>query len=82
MVDPAGGDLLEDIARPDAAGLKLLHEGAEQMRLSARGFHRVLRVARTLADLEARETVTRIDIAEALAYRHLGVTPPPGDPPA
>ena len=68
----ADGDLLEDIARPDPEGLKLLHEGAEKLQLSARGFHRVLRVARTLADLEARETVSRIDVAEALAYRHLG----------
>ena len=52
--------------------LKLLHQAAEQMHLSARGFHRVLKVARTLADLAGREPVTRIDIAEALSYRHVG----------
>jgi len=68
----ADGDLLEQIARPEADGLKLLHQAAEQMHLSARGFHRVLKVARTLADLADREPVTRIDIAEALSYRHVG----------
>ena len=41
------------------------------MKLSARGYHRVLRVARTLADLEAAPTVRRIHIAEALAYRRI-----------
>jgi magnesium chelatase family protein len=39
------------------------------MNLSARGYHRVLRVARTLADLEGRDQVMRLDIAEALSYR-------------
>ena len=39
------------------------------MRLSARGFHRVLKVARTLADLDGEERVRRIHIAEALSYR-------------
>jgi magnesium chelatase family protein len=39
------------------------------MALSARGYHRVLRVARTLADLDARETPSRLHIAEALSYR-------------
>jgi magnesium chelatase family protein len=47
----------------------LLRDAAEAMNLSARGYHRVLRVARTLADLEARERVARINIAEALSYR-------------
>lgn len=65
----ADGELLEDIARPDSAGLRLLRDAAEAMNLSARGYHRVLRVARTLADLEARERVARINIAEALSYR-------------
>jgi len=41
------------------------------MRLSARGYHRVLRVARTLADLDGAQTVSRVHLAEALSYRML-----------
>jgi magnesium chelatase family protein len=63
------GELLERLARPDPPGLELLREAADTMNLSARGFHRVLRVARTLADLAGRETVNRLDVAEALSYR-------------
>ena len=65
----ADGEILEKIAAPDAPGRALLVEAAERMHLSARGYHRVLRVARTLADLEAAETITRLHIAEALSYR-------------
>ncbi len=65
----ADGAVLEEIATPDAAGLKLLREAADAMNLSARGYHRVLRVARTLADLEGRAQVGRLHIAEALSYR-------------
>ena len=65
----ADGALLEEIAAPDAPGLKLLREAADAMNLSARGYHRVLRVARTLADLDGREQVSRIHVAEALSYR-------------
>ena len=65
----ADGSLLEDIARPDAAGLTLLRDAADAMNLSARGYHRVLRVARTLADLDGRETISRLHVAEALSYR-------------
>jgi magnesium chelatase family protein len=63
--------LLEEIARPDAQGQKLLREAAETMRLSARGYHRVLRVARTLADLDGTENIGRLHLAEALSYRAL-----------
>ncbi len=61
--------VLEEVARPDAEGMKLLADAAETLGLSARGFHRILRTARTLADLEGVETVGRPHVAEALAYR-------------
>jgi len=61
--------LLEEIANPEAAGLKLLRDAADALLLSARGYHRTLRVARTLADLDGEGTVARIHIAEALSYR-------------
>lgn len=63
------GNLLDDIAAPTADGLALLRQASETLSLSARGFHRTLRVARTLADLEGHETVARHHIAEALSYR-------------
>ncbi len=62
---------LEEVARADTAGMALLRDAAESMRLSARGYHRVLRVARTLADLDAAERVGRVHLAEALSYRVL-----------
>ena len=65
------GAVLEDVARPDASGLSLLREAADAMRLSARGYHRVLRVARTLADLDGADKVGRVHLAEALSYRAL-----------
>jgi magnesium chelatase family protein len=67
----ASGTLLEQIAQPDKAGLALLRDASDAMRLSARGYHRVLRVARTLADLDGTEHVGRIHLAEALSYRAL-----------
>jgi magnesium chelatase family protein len=67
----AQGPLLEELARPDASGLALLRDAADAMRLSARGYHRVLRVARTLADLDGAEKVGRVHLAEALSYRAL-----------
>ncbi len=65
----ADGALLEAIAKPDDPGCKLLNDAARAMKLSARGYHRVLRVARTVADLRQGGQVRRIDIAEALSYR-------------
>jgi magnesium chelatase family protein len=67
----ASGAVLEDVARPDAGGLTLLRDAADAMRLSARGYHRVLRVARTLADLDGADKVGRVHLAEALSYRAL-----------
>ena len=63
--------LLDEVAKPDGAGLALLRDAADAMQLSARGYHRVLRVARTLADLDGAEKVGRIHLAEALSYRAL-----------
>ena len=63
------GDALEEYAGPDEAGRALLMQAATAMRLSARSYTRMLRVARTIADLSASERVGRIHVAEALSYR-------------
>lgn len=64
--------IIEQVAAPDTAGQKLLEEAATTLKLSARGFHRVLKVARTLADLDGAPKVARIHLAEAIAHRIAG----------
>ena len=66
------GALLESLASPEPEGQALLAKAAEKMKLTARGYHRVLRVARTLADLAGSEPVRRTHVAEALTYRRVG----------
>ena len=67
----ADGGLLERIATPDEPGRSLMTGAAERLKLSARAYHRVLRVSRTIADLDGADTVRRIHIAEALSYRRI-----------
>lgn len=63
------GALLDRVAMPDEPGRRLLAQAAEAMRLSARGYTRILRVARTIADMAGAEGVGRLHVAEALSYR-------------
>jgi magnesium chelatase family protein len=65
----AGGKLIEEVVTPDRESTSLLVQAAERFKLSARAYHRVLKVARTLADLAGAEKVGRPHIAEALSYR-------------
>jgi magnesium chelatase family protein len=67
----ADGEVLDRIAAPDDAGRELLTQAADKMHLSARGYHRILRVARTLADMDGSDNVKRLHIAEALSYRRV-----------
>lgn len=70
----ADGDLLEKVAAPDREGRALLMQAAERLKLSARGYHRILRVARTLADMDGCDSVARVHVAEALSYRRIAIT--------
>lgn len=63
------GRRLEEVATPEPAGRDLLLQVAERFGLSARGYYRVLRVARTIADLEGSAPVLRHHVAEAVSYR-------------
>jgi magnesium chelatase family protein len=65
---------LEQVARPDQPGAALLADAAVRLNLTARGYTRVLKVARTIADLDGVDAVRRVHIAEALSYRQR----PPG----
>lgn len=63
------GTELKKHAPLNLAGRKLLERSAERLHLSARGFHRIIRVARTIADLGGAEQITTEHLAEALQYR-------------
>jgi len=63
------GEALEQVAILDKAGKKILAEAIDVMRLTARGYHRILRVARTLADLDGCDNISKIHVSEALSYR-------------
>lgn len=65
----AEGEMLTEIATPDTEGRELLTKVADRFGLSARGYHRVLRVARTIADLDGSDTIRRPHVAEAVSFR-------------
>jgi magnesium chelatase family protein len=65
----APASAIERVARLDGPGATLIREASERFALSARGFHRVLKLARTIADLDGAEAVSRRHLAEALSYR-------------
>jgi magnesium chelatase family protein len=65
----APANVIEVVAQPDAGGLALIREASERLHLSARGFHRILKLARTIADLDAVDEVGSVHLAEALTYR-------------
>jgi magnesium chelatase family protein len=65
----APANLLDEVVKLDAAGQKLMRDAADAMKLTARGYHRALKVARTLADLDGESDVRRLHLAEALSYR-------------
>jgi magnesium chelatase family protein len=66
---------LERLAAPDAPGAALLSKAAESLSLSARAYHRTLKVARTISDLDGSAAVRRIHIAEALSLKRQWATP-------
>ena len=63
--------MIHQYAEPDAQSLQLLRMGMERLKLSARAYNRILRVSRTIADLDSSERVESRHIAEAIGYRNL-----------
>lgn len=63
--------MIHQFAEPDAAGIELLRTAMERLSLSARAYNRILKVARTIADLDASPTVTSLHLSEAISYRNL-----------
>ena len=63
--------MLHEFAEPDAASLDMLRMAMERLKLSARAYSRILKVARTIADLAGSEKVQSMHIAEAIGYRNL-----------
>ena len=63
--------MLHEFAEPDAASLDMLRMAMERLKLSARAYSRILKVARTIADLDGSEKVQSMHIAEAIGYRNL-----------
>jgi len=64
--------LIEQVADVDTGGMQLLSDAADQMKFSARAYHRIMKVARTLADLDGAAQTGRIHVAEAISYRIAG----------
>jgi magnesium chelatase family protein len=65
----APANVIESVAMPDRSALALIREVSERLQLSARGFHRILKLARTIADLDGAEKVASLHLSEALTYR-------------
>jgi magnesium chelatase family protein len=63
--------MLREFAQPDAQSLEMLRMAMERLSLSARAYNRILKVARTIADLAGSEKVESMHIAEAIGYRNL-----------
>jgi len=65
------GEYLEKVASPDAEGRKILDKAVENFKISMRGYNRILRVARTIADLDNSEELGKKHISEAISYRKI-----------
>ena len=63
--------MIHQFAEPDAEGIELLRSAMERLSLSARAYNRILKVARTIADLDQSDVVKQQHLAEAISYRNL-----------